>query len=751
MFVTKDEICQTIHQIINDNVNNDIVFIIANKGFGKYKLLNEIMGLDYQRNIIIANGDYFYSDSLLKNCLMQGIYEFLRRNNSIFQRHRLSKLISKSGKGIPVTHRIFFNFHVKLTKNEVEGLLMDFSLNLLVDIYKEFSFNSPLVFFIRGTELSDNDILFLSKFNFENNKARFNYIIALRPDSKGIRLIKNVTQYRNERIWIYPLIPTIRKLNIDSKIIKIPLISLNEIEDKNTFGDFKAEIVKKNYYNPVFKMVANLLKYAINPSMIFAIAKQEISYHDFDYINLLCAELLSETKITSINNALIAYNGNFVWVDAFAYYLFVNEGLEDIIFELQKFYFALIIDINEQKKNGVHAFSTKILSRTKEEQNEINNFLKKMSQLSINPLIPEITEYVARFSAWVRIFSKPAISNKSSPRHMDSLLNELYTFRIVFSNINLNALRLINNETCNLCALDIGLFSIANKLQTHYILTNEECNIIHSFITDCLNESLRWNDTTLMEEICEVLNLLIQNKMLGKYYISHIFDRYSYCYLKEYIDCYLKKYIENKNLKIGEIIMKNITIFISYTAADAEVVNAVENYLLDCGYDVKRDIRDIKDYDSINDFMNGIRKQDYVIPIVSDNYLRRNNCMYEIMQLLKDDNFSEKTFPIIIDFSKTSERPYNFFDIQYRIEITSFWENQEKELKNAINKISLENNVELANEYRLIKNYAQTVSVFLEWLKSKLVGVISADSDSVKIQSTAYDIVINIDKIISKK
>ena len=197
--------------------------------------------------------------------------------------------------------------------------------------------------------------------------------------------------------------------------------------------------------------------------------------------------------------------------------------------------------------------------------------------------------------------------------------------------------------------------------------------------------------------------------------------------------------------------MKNITIFISYTAADAEVVNAVENYLLDCGYDVKRDIRDIKDYDSINDFMNGIRKQDYVIPIVSDNYLRRNNCMYEIMQLLKDDNFSEKTFPIIIDFSKTSERPYNFFDIQYRIEITSFWENQEKELKNAINKISLENNVELANEYRLIKNYAQTVSVFLEWLKSKLVGVISADSDSVKIQSTAYDIVINIDKIISKK
>ena len=97
LFVTKDEIRQTVRQIINDDVNNDIVFIIANKGFGKYKLLKEINGFHYQKDIIITNGEHFHSDSVLKNCLMQGIYEFLRRNNSLFQRNRLGKLISKKG------------------------------------------------------------------------------------------------------------------------------------------------------------------------------------------------------------------------------------------------------------------------------------------------------------------------------------------------------------------------------------------------------------------------------------------------------------------------------------------------------------------------------------------------------------------------------------------------------------------------------------------------------------------------------
>lgn len=98
MFVTKDEIRRMVKQVITDDVNNDIVFIVANKGFGKYKLLKEINGYEYQKHVIITNGEQFHSASLVKNCLMHGIYEYLRRNNILDQRKSLRLLIKKEEK-----------------------------------------------------------------------------------------------------------------------------------------------------------------------------------------------------------------------------------------------------------------------------------------------------------------------------------------------------------------------------------------------------------------------------------------------------------------------------------------------------------------------------------------------------------------------------------------------------------------------------------------------------------------------------
>ena len=214
---------------------------------------------------------------------------------------------------------------------------------------------------------------------------------------------------------------------------------------------------------------------------------------------------------------------------------------------------------------------------------------------------------------------------------------------------------------------------------------------------------------------------------------------------------YLSKCMENKNLIIGEIVMGRKTIFISYTDADERVVDVIDSYLSSCGYDVKRDIRNIGDYESIDEFMNEIRNQDFVVPIVSDTYLRRNNCMYEITQLLKDDNFTKRTLPVIISLPKTKDRTYSFFDPRYRIEIIRFWENEAKTLKEAIEKLSLENKVELSMEYRRINNYSQDVSKFMNWFKSKLVGVIPSDTSASKRKQAALEIADKIDNIIGGK
>ena len=148
--------------------------------------------------------------------------------------------------------------------------------------------------------------------------------------------------------------------------------------------------------------------------------------------------------------------------------------------------------------------------------------------------------------------------------------------------------------------------------------------------------------------------------------------------------------------------------------------------------------------------MKRIRTQDFVVPVVSDTYLRRNNCMYEVAQLLKDDNFARRTFPVIIDPPKTSDRTYSFFDIRYQIEIINFWESEAKALNADIEKLSLENKAELSEEYRRIKNYAQTVSEFMKWFKSELVGVVPAGIDSTQKQLKAQDIAATIDSKLSE-
>lgn len=742
MFATKDEIRQTVQQIINDDANNDIVFIIANKGFGKYKLLKEINEIKYQKGIIITDGNGFHSDSVLKNCLMQGIYEFLKRNNNFFHRNFLAKLISNTDKVNFFSDRLWFSLHIKMIPQKIENLLKYFSFNEIVNIYKEFSSNTPLVFFIYGNELSGNDETLLSKFNSEIDTAKFTYIIALRPNSAGKKLIKNVMENRNERIWILPLIPTIRDSVRNLKIINIPSISLNNIKNQEVYDDFKVEIMQKDYYNSVFKIVDKLLGSGINPPMIFTVAAQEISYIDFDYLSTLTILLLHKTKIYPYNDALLAHDGKFMWIDTLVYYLFVNESIEKIILELQRFYFAFMTNISNQNSNSNSFTFLQILAHNKKRKNQINIFLKKMSHLSNNPLIPDVTRYISNFSSWMQIFLKNISSDKINSTITDSLINQLYSFDICFSDIIIQALQIINQKTECLGALDIGLLTISRKLTANLLLTSSEISTIHSFVNHCLNEMLRWNDVTLIEKVCDVLFLLKQNNILAQYNVPEICNNYSMYRCLSY-------YMKNKNLKIGEVIMGRKTIFISYTATDVEIVDTIDAYLSACGYDVKRDIRNINDYDSIDKFMNEIRKEDFVIPVVSDTYLRRNNCMYEITQLLKDSDFERRTFPIVIDFPKTSERTYSFFDIQYRIEIGRFWEQQAQNLNAAIEELSLENKAELSKEYRKIKNYAQTVLEFLDWFKSKLVGVVPADIDSVNKQLVAQDIAYIIDSKIS--
>lgn len=741
MFVTKDEIRQIANDIIVDDFNNDILFIIANKGFRKYKLLQEIYGGSYQSDVIIVNGEAFHADSIVKNCLLHGIFEYLRRHNTNDNRRRLYKIVSNCGKRIPILDKLTFYVHVKINRKEIETLLESLSLLTLIDVYDKFSNNTPLVLFIKGAEINADDESYLKHSEVRCEDARLTYIIALRPDTVGLDLIKSVCQVRNERIWICPLLPTIKEQIINQNIVDIPEISLTDIQDSTSYHDFKRFVQLKDYYIPVFELVSELLSMNISPSMIFTVANQEIGLEDFQYINDVTKRLLHVPSALPSSGALVTHNGKYIWVDALAYYILVNEGAEKLLLEMQKFYLSFLVKISRWKdKLEEYGDMAETVEREK-----MNNFLKRMSKAPDNPIIPGIADYTSRFSDWIRSFSRPMVTKKVHYSSMERLVNELFSFCVGFSDVNIEALHIISTETGRLGSLDIALSITAKKLLTKPKLSQSEQLAIDKLIKKSLEELIRWNDMLLVEEVCKVLVLLNQIGELRKYYIPEMTNNHS-------IYHYLKDTLKRNNINEGDLFMGRKTIFISYTDADADVVDVIDTYLSDSGYDVKRDIKDVENYESIEQFMNGIRKQDFVVPIISDSYLRRMNCMYEISQLIKDTDYINRTFPVIIDLPKSEDRNYSFFHVLYRAEIIKYWEDETKNVKGYIASIAPENRGELDFEIRRYSNYSQSIAEFLDWLKGNLVGVIPSRTTEDKKKQTALEVAKKIDeKMISKQ
>lgn len=45
--------------------------------------------------------------------------------------------------------------------------------------------------------------------------------------------------------------------------------------------------------------------------------------------------------------------------------------------------------------------------------------------------------------------------------------------------------------------------------------------------------------------------------------------------------------------------------------------------------------------------MQSIVNMDYVVFLISDSYLKSANCMYEVLEVMKDKNYKEKIFPAV--------------------------------------------------------------------------------------------------------
>jgi hypothetical protein len=152
-----------------------------------------------------------------------------------------------------------------------------------------------------------------------------------------------------------------------------------------------------------------------------------------------------------------------------------------------------------------------------------------------------------------------------------------------------------------------------------------------------------------------------------------------------------------------------MSVFLSYSHKDETIANLIDNMLQEKNIQVKRDVRDANIYCRIKDFMAEIRDSDYVVMIISENYLHSSMCLFEIVELFKTKNYSEKIVPIVLN----DVRIYSALD---RLEYYDYWKNEYTILEKKIKSYDVLPDIStvIENDLTLIKNILSNIMEFLD-------------------------------------
>eukprot|EP00300_Choanocystis_sp_HF-7_P012428 c17888_g1_i1.p1 GENE.c17888_g1_i1~~c17888_g1_i1.p1 ORF type:complete len:509 (+),score=88.80 c17888_g1_i1:2087-3613(+) len=141
--------------------------------------------------------------------------------------------------------------------------------------------------------------------------------------------------------------------------------------------------------------------------------------------------------------------------------------------------------------------------------------------------------------------------------------------------------------------------------------------------------------------------------------------------LKEYLDTHVTHAKHKKPI-----------VFISYTwgGTNDTIADALQTSLKERGWLVIRDKNYIEPGNMIREFMDLIAHDavDAVIPIFCDKYFKRDNCMYEVVTMLK---VPRKVIPIL---NKLDPEEPDYFDSKYRKGIFEFWKARQVELEREV-------------------------------------------------------------------
>ena len=148
-------------------------------------------------------------------------------------------------------------------------------------------------------------------------------------------------------------------------------------------------------------------------------------------------------------------------------------------------------------------------------------------------------------------------------------------------------------------------------------------------------------------------------------------------------------------------------IFLSYCWNDSSEANKIYDYFKNSqNIELHRDTIDIGKWGSIKEYMQSISNMDYTILLISDSYLKSANCMYEVLEVMRDRNYRDKIFPAVI-YS-------GIYSPVTRAKYVKYWQDEFKELEGTLKEINVQNLGKLNEDLKRRQDISSNIAEFLD-------------------------------------
>jgi hypothetical protein len=156
----------------------------------------------------------------------------------------------------------------------------------------------------------------------------------------------------------------------------------------------------------------------------------------------------------------------------------------------------------------------------------------------------------------------------------------------------------------------------------------------------------------------------------------------------------------------------NQQVYISYNWQEDsnEMANQLVQAFAAKGIEIIRDKTHTSYKDSIKNFMQQIGQGKCVVVVISDRYLKSENCMFELVEIARNGDFYQRIFPIILPDARIHKAIERLQYIQH-------WEGRIQELENAMHSGGLANLQGITDDLNLYTEIRHRIASLTDILK----------------------------------